>query len=193
MIWGMVRHGQAVRRVPGEILGNVHDRGLTKEAMRGPLKGFLARLGVRDRPREIWTSPAPRAVLTAHLITEGLPGFQIELKDWLRDREYGDKVLGVEVYPEGLDRYEDRLFHEIEGGERLLDVCSRIADNLGKENYNDILIVSHELILQILYGIIFGKDFKHVYKSLTIDEGNYWRPHFGGPFIGGQIGMEVGR
>ncbi len=189
MIWGLMRHGQAIRKVPGELLGQDHDHGLTEEALSSPLRGFLSRGGARERPRVIWTSPAPRAARTAFMVAER-SGVGIDIKDWLADRNYGDRIGGTEVYPVGIDTYNDVLFYSPPGGESLMDVKARVLGYFGEENYSDVLIVSHALILQILFSVIQGIKFKDVYNTLTIDQGHYWRPS-SGTINRGRFGQEV--
>ena len=189
MIWGMIRHGEAIRKVPGEILGHISDHGLTAEALTSDLRGFLSRLAPNSRPREIWTAPAGRACHTALLIAERT-GIPIRGRPWLCDRNYGDLVGTSEVYPKGIKTFDERLFHPVPNGELMSSVIERIDSRIKSEDFEGVLIVSHALILQVFYARIMGISFESVYTYDRIEEGCYWRPEWGdtGP---GNFGREV--
>jgi broad specificity phosphatase PhoE len=108
---------------------------------------------------------------------------------WLNEREYGDLTGSVRVYPPGVKTFQDRLFYKPPDGESLADVLNRVYMNFGVEDYNGVLIVSHDLILQVIYSILVNRKFEEVYEKITIQEGHYWRPFMDAQ--GGHFGQEV--
>lgn len=178
MIYGIMRHGEAVRDFPGQILGRTNDRGLVQEGLNSHLRGFLSTGGLEDRPRVIWASPLARCVETAFLITER-SGVGVQVKEWLTERDYRGIEKPDDVYPPGLD-WGTKLYHRPNKlGESLLDVYERIVNMVKKRDCDGVLFVTHELPAQVLYSNFTDTPFQEVYKSWSLEEGEMWRPEYG--------------
>jgi broad specificity phosphatase PhoE len=143
--------------------------------------GLLSRRLCGQPIKSIYTSPLKRAVETALAIQEGQPGSTpIIQEDQLIDIDYGswEKKNHLQVSQEFPDLYKQWLnapqMVQIPEGENLSSIRQRIETLLDKlvthheqeheEDMATIALVSHRVIIKVLFCAVLGLDNSHFWQ-----------------------------
>ncbi len=155
----LLRHGQTEFNRDGRYQGQ-SDSPLT-DLGRRQATAFGALLAEQVQDARIFSSPLQRAVSTARLIAQALPGARVILDDRLRELSMGhcDGMTRAEIaarWPDVRRGHPPRqwMFHT-PGGERLDEVTARLASVLAvvAATKGDVILVSHAVTGRLLRGL----------------------------------------
>jgi probable phosphoglycerate mutase len=158
----LLRHGQTEFNRDGRYQGQ-SDSPLTDLGRRQAM-AFGALLAAPVPDARIRSSPLGRAVSTARLIAQTLPGARVTLDDRLRELSMGhcDGLTRAEIaarWPDLRRGHPPRqwMFHT-PGGERLGDVTARLSSALADvaATEGDVILVSHAVTGRLLRGLHAG-------------------------------------
>ncbi len=166
----IARHGETTWNVEGRIQGR-SDPGLSPEGY-AQSRALLEQL--KGRPLSaIYTSTLKRSILTAQPIADhfGLPlQKQPELDEIAFGILEGKQVLGSDgdVKSEWERFKEDRFTYRIPGGENYTDVMNRVRPFvetiLRNHKGEEILIVGHRVVNQMLIGVLMDYPLEEILK-----------------------------
>ena len=165
----LTRHGQTEWNVAGKLQGWKNSN-LTEEGIQRA-KSLAKRLEDVDFDF-IYSSSQQRALDTAEIV-KGNRDIEVKVLDDLREIGFGSwegmEIKDIqELYGDEYDTYLNRphLYEPVDG-ESILDVYNRVQDVLDKIlsiKAENILVVSHGVIIKILTSIIKGIPVEELYQ-----------------------------
>lgn len=167
----------------GETKWNIENR------MQGWKNSDLTKLGIkqakwlRDRLKhikfeEIYSSPLDRALDTAKIISNNREN-EIKVNENLKEMSFGnwEGKTSSEIKTKNIIEYE-RFWHKPHlykrsSGENFIDVRNRVLPFLNhiiKNHKNDILIVTHTIVIKILMSYFEERELKHLWDPPFIHQ-----------------------
>ncbi len=155
----LMRHGEAVSNVEEILSSEIADKHPLTVKGRAQAEKTAAKL-VKEKIDLIVSSPLTRTRQTAEIVSQKI-GAKVIFDDRLHEISFGILEGGtVDKYRELIPQRADRIKNRPPGGENLTDVRTRIfsaiADLEMKYNDKNILIISHEYPLWMLYSAMRG-------------------------------------
>lgn len=171
-----VRHGETDYNKVHRAQGQRIDTGLNEIGRRQAQETALL---LTDDFEAIFTSPLKRAFETAQIINERFQKNLIKRNE-LMERDYGSLSGTTWEETEAITGKHDLRDRDLRqeydyrsyGGESVEDVRARLMkflDELKKENYQKVLVVSHGGITRLMHFLFFQKEIREL-KNATIHE-----------------------
>lgn len=162
----LIRHGESKFNTEGRINAKLDVENPVTEKGREQVQEVVKALKKADIEL-IFHSPLQRARETAEIIREtlGLASNQMTMDERLKEITFGEfEGKTHEEYAAFFENRSDRFSISPEGGENWMDVRKRVGEFLyeveSKYKNKNILIVSHNGVLQMLHAVGFGLDEK---------------------------------
>lgn len=158
----LLRHGQTEFNIEGRYQGQ-SDSPLT-ELGRGQARANGMLLALHVTAASIWTSPLARAVQTAAMVAEALPGSSVHPDDRLREVSFGvwEGLTRPEIdaqWPKARKQHPPRQWKlHAPGGERIDAVRTRLQAVLEDAGAHPgpVILISHGVAGRILRGLHSG-------------------------------------
>lgn len=137
---------------------------------------------IRSNKIKVYSSPLKRCIQTGEILKRKIKFEHIEIDNRLKERNMGifdgaDRKICVQKCPdmftadgkfipektpphgESFEDFYERVFHF------WFDVCAELENQ-------DIIVISHNQTLKVLYSIVKGENIRKIWKQLYFENGN---------------------